>query len=122
MVQGLVAPSDYQKKKGEVLVDLGRVSPEDFESDTWIGNRNNLVTWCSIGGDAEYGKFAILGARQGAYMTMFDDDWDYTDVRDFNKLDRLWTRCLEYNESDSERFAKVLRKRLKIRLLKLPLD
>ena len=45
---------------------------------------------------------------------MFDDNWDYTDVRDFNKLDRLWTRCLEYNESDSERFAKVLRKRLNL--------
>ena len=31
MVQGLAAPSDYSKKKGEIMVDLGRVSAEDFK-------------------------------------------------------------------------------------------
>lgn len=30
MVQGLATPEGYQKQKGEVMVDLGRVTAEDF--------------------------------------------------------------------------------------------
>jgi hypothetical protein len=99
----------------KLCLDRGRrVNPEEFESSTWFGNRTNLVIWCSIGADVEYGKYAMLGARQGAYKTMFDDDWDYTEVRDFDKLENIWNDSLEYGDKESETFARMLRKRLNL--------
>jgi hypothetical protein len=67
-----------------------RIDPEDFESETWIGNRDNLEIWCSVGNDVDYGDWAIMGARYGAYKVMFDTDWDYTEVRDFDKLNNIY--------------------------------
>jgi hypothetical protein len=67
-----------------------RIDPEDFESETWIGNRDNLEIWCSVGNDVNYGDWAIMGARYGAYKVMFDTDWDYTEVRDFDKLNNIY--------------------------------
>jgi len=99
-----------------------RVSPEEFESATWLGNRANLVIWCSVGNDVEYGKYAILGARQGAYKTMFDDSWDYTEVRDFCKLDKLWENSMEYGDKESETFSRTLRKRLNLDIINLNSD
>jgi hypothetical protein len=67
-----------------------RIDPEDFEKETWIGNRNNLAIWCSVGNDVDHGDWAIMGARYGAYKVMFDTDWDYTEVRDFDKLNNIY--------------------------------
>ena len=91
-----------------------RVSPEEFEKDTWIGNRTNLLIWCSIGSDVEYGKYAILGARQGAYRTLFQEEWDYREVRDFCKLDKIWNESIEYGDKQSEMFGRSLRKRMNL--------
>jgi hypothetical protein len=91
-----------------------RVTAEDFEKNTWIGNRTNLLIWCSIGADVEYGKYAILGARQGAYRTLFQEEWDYRDVRDFWKLEDIWTESCEYGDKESEMFARTLRKRMNL--------
>jgi hypothetical protein len=75
----------------KLCLDRGRrVDPEDFEKDTWIGNRNNLIIWCSVGADAKHGSYSMLGARIGAKMCVFDDDWDHRDVQDFDKLKSLW--------------------------------
>lgn len=54
-------------------------------SNIWSGNLKNLLIWMSIGLDIENGLWAILGARQGCYLTNFTD-WDYTQVRDFDFL------------------------------------
>ena len=91
-----------------------RVTAEDFEKNTWIGNRTNLLIWCSIGADVEYGKYAILGARQGAYRTLFQEEWDYRDVRDFWKLEDIWTESCEYGDKESEMFGRTLRKRMNL--------
>jgi hypothetical protein len=52
-------------------------------------NFNRLMIWMTVGADIENGIWAILGARQGCYLTHFTD-WDYTQVRDFDYLDRHW--------------------------------
>ena len=55
----------------------------------WWQNLDRLRIWCSIGADVENGKWSMLGARMGCYMTMCTD-WDYTNVRDFKYLTSYW--------------------------------
>jgi hypothetical protein len=62
---------------------------DDF-STLWKGNVNRLATWMMIGSDVANGVWSIYGSRLGCWMTQFTD-WDYTQVRDFDYLDHLWT-------------------------------
>ncbi len=62
------------------------------------GNLNRLLTWMMIGADTENGLWAILGARQGCYLTQFTN-WNYINVRDFEYLNNYWdTNMLEIND------------------------
>jgi hypothetical protein len=104
----------------KLCLDRGRrPTPEEFETAIWIGNRANLVIWATVGADVEFGKWAIMGARQGAYMTMFDDSWDYCEVRDFKKLETLWKYTMDDGLQQSEQFANILRKRLNLDIISM---
>jgi len=61
---------------------------EEFKNQT-LRNLDNLTIWHCIGADAEYGEWAIAGARQGTYMTMLTN-WDHRLVQDFDALAALW--------------------------------
>jgi hypothetical protein len=52
-------------------------------------NYQRLLIWCSVGADTDNGAWAVYGARLGCYMTNCTD-WDYTQVRDFDYLNRLF--------------------------------
>jgi len=73
----------------KLALDRGnKVSKEDF----LLGhtkNLNMLYIWMMVGSDIANGNWAILGAREGLAMTMLTD-WNYTDVKDFKKLNELW--------------------------------
>ncbi|MDB4783820.1 hypothetical protein OAG45_01085 [bacterium] len=73
----------------KLALDRGnKVSKEDF----LLGhtkNLNMLYIWMMVGSDITNGNWAILGAREGLAMTMLTD-WNYTDVKDFKKLNELW--------------------------------
>jgi len=104
----------------KLCLDRGRrPSPEEFESATWVGNRANLIIWTTVGTDVEFGKWAIMGARQGAHMTMFVDEWDYREVRDFKKLDNLWQYTVDDGLQRSEQYANILRKRLNLDIINM---
>jgi len=60
-----------------------------------------------------------MGARQGAHMTMFVDDWDYHEVRDFKKLDNLWQYTVDDGLQRSEQYANILRKRLNLDIISM---
>ena len=82
----------------KMCLDQGRrLTPAEFES-TWHGNRRNLEIWCSVGEDVEYGHDAIVGARYGAWRVMFDDNWDHTEVRDFDKLKDIYENFVMNDE------------------------
>lgn len=67
--------------------DRPSVVEEFFEND-WR-NLHRAYIWMSVGSDADNGLWAIYGARQGFYKTMFTD-WDFVNVRDFDYLNTLW--------------------------------
>lgn len=101
----------------KLCLDQGRrLKPEQFEN-AWQGNRRNLEIWCTIGRDVEHGEWAINGARYGAYRTMFDSDWDYTEVRNFDQLHCMYQEILSGEcEKNSHYYATVLNNRLGLKI------
>lgn len=74
----------------KMCLDQGvKPSLMDFQTRVSLGNMRNLTIWHNIGYDAVYGDWAMLGARLGTYMTMLDD-WDYTQVHNFDVLKELF--------------------------------
>lgn len=72
---------------------------EDFFKNDWR-NLHRAYIWMTVGADAENGLWAIYGARQGFYMTMFTD-WNFVNVRDFDYLNDLWnTEVTQIKELD----------------------
>lgn len=108
----------------KMCLDQGRrPTPAEFDSAIWHGNRFNLEIWCSIGLDAENGAYAVAGARRGTYMCMFDDDWNYADVRDFDKLQDIWETIKDNDPLvDIEKYGEILTKRLELSIVTLDRD
>ena len=64
-------------------------------------NKMFLEIWHNLGKDVENGNYAILGARLGTYK-LFATDWDYTEVRDFDRLDEIWTEKDNFTDVDTK--------------------
>jgi hypothetical protein len=80
----------------------------NFDRYIWPRNLQNLLIWQTLGRDVENGFWAILGARLGTHYLMLRD-WDYVNVRDFDKLDELW----EMHKNDDEQTCIDIGKELK---------
>jgi hypothetical protein len=91
----------------------------DFQTRVSLGNMRNLSIWHNIGSDAEYGNWAILGARMGTSLTMLDG-WNYRLVHDFDELRKLFDdefSDLEFNDRDLEFFGDQLKIKLGLDVL-----
>jgi hypothetical protein len=74
----------------KMCLDRGRrPSVNEFKDRVHSRNLDHLTIWHNVGRDAEYGIWAIAGARMGTYMTMITS-WDYKLVQDFDALGELW--------------------------------
>jgi len=71
------------------LLDGVKVPPQEISKRIWWHNIHRLRMWSTVGAHTENGMWAILGARQGTYMTNCTD-WDYVQVRDFDYLTQLF--------------------------------
>ena len=81
-------------------------------------NLNRLEIWMMVGNDIPNGHWAILGARQGCYLTNFTD-WDYIQVRDFTYLNNYWKENVEHLSDNQvyaeiDRLTSVLKKKIDI--------
>ena len=72
---------------------------KEFEQRVHQRNYDHLCIWQSVGRDIENGEWAIYGARLGTYLTMLTD-WDYTEVQDFDKLQKIWENFEHYPPKD----------------------
>lgn len=71
------------------LLDGVKVPPQEIQQHIWWHNIHRLRMWSTVGMHEENGKYAILGARMGTYMTNCTD-WDYIQVRDFEVLREIY--------------------------------
>lgn len=74
----------------KMCLDRGRrLTPSEFQNRVHQRNLDHLTIWHNVGADADYGYWAMAGARQGTYMTMLTN-WDYLQVQNFDALAELW--------------------------------
>jgi len=74
----------------KMCLDRGRrPTVGEFRDRVHQRNLDHLTIWHNVGADADYGYWAMAGARQGTYMTMLTN-WDYLQVQDFDALAELW--------------------------------
>lgn len=104
----------------KMCLDRGaKPSLMEFQDRVSRGNMRNLSIWHNIGSDAEYGVWAMLGARQGTFMTMLDN-WDYRLVHDFDELRKVFDDTyadLEFDYDDLEHYGVELCKKLGMKIV-----
>lgn len=104
----------------KMCLDRGvKPSLMDFQTRVSLGNMRNLSIWHNIGYDAEYGNWAMLGARMGTYLTMLDS-WDHKLVHDFDELQKLFDSefaDLEFNNRDMDFYGNHLNIKLGLDIL-----
>lgn len=82
------------------LLEGSKINPDHpFNKQIHWKNLHRLLIWMTVGSDIQNGIYAILGARQGCYMTNCTD-WDFTNVRNFEYLNTLWKDTVKDKEED----------------------
>ena len=78
-----------------VKLGLDRGIRVDDLRQVWPGLLHMLTIWMTVGADVTNGVWAMLGARQGCYLTHFDD-WDIKLVRDFDYLNKYFSNNVSH--------------------------
>jgi hypothetical protein len=78
-----------------------KVPAQEIEKRVWWHNIHRLRQWSTVGSHIENGLFAILGARQGNYLTNCTD-WDHVRVRDFELLKEEYETHAKKFENDEQ--------------------
>ncbi len=77
------------------LLDGIKVPPMEIKERIWWHNIHRLRMWSTVGMHEENGKYAILGARMGTWMTNCTN-WDYVQVRDFEILKNIYEQNVNH--------------------------
>lgn len=86
----------------KMCLDRGRKpSVAEFQDRAHARNLDHLTVWHNVGRDVEYGDYAILGARQGTYMTMLTD-WNHREVQWFDNLKVLFMEQVNSETVDED--------------------
>jgi hypothetical protein len=95
------------------LFDGVKVPAMEIKQRIWWHNIHRLRMWSTVGCHEENGKYAILGARMGTYMTNCTD-WDYVQVRDFEVLREIYeNKVKHFNvEHDAQDYGFHIRRQL----------
>ncbi|MCX7592720.1 MAG: hypothetical protein N2235_02950 [Fischerella sp.] len=92
----------------------------NFEDEINLTNLEYLSIWHSVGLDIINGEWAILGARQGTYMTLLTD-WNYKEVQSFDLLMKIWETHTKNKDNTTERIrlGEILKNRLGLKIADL---
>lgn len=95
------------------LLDGVKVPPQEIKERIWWHNIHRLRMWSTVGTHIENGKYAILGARMGTWMTNCTD-WDYVQVRDFEVLKDIYEKTVNHTfvEQDAQDLATKIKHQL----------
>lgn len=95
------------------LLDGVKVPSQEIKERIWWHNIHRLRMWSTLGSHEENGKYAVLGARMGTYMTNCTE-WNYVQVRDFEILRSIYEQNV--NNTTVEEDAKDLGIKMKHQL------
>ena len=71
----------------KMSTEKGRPIPADQFQTVWPTNLRILSTWCTVGSDIEYGKFAMLGSRMGCFNTVIEANNEHYRIRDLDNME-----------------------------------
>ena len=74
-----------------------------------------MSTWCTVGADVEYGKFAMLGARMGCFYTVLENyNTELHMVRDLDHMLEYFKGIVDSDNVDYQltMFGNSLRQQL----------
>jgi hypothetical protein len=106
----------------KMSTEKGKPIPaKDFKT-IWRNNLNILSTWCSIGADVEYGKYAMLGARMGCFYTVIEDN-DIFKIRDLDDMQKYFDETtIENIDHELKMFGNSLRQQIDIPIADFGVD
>jgi hypothetical protein len=95
------------------LLDGVRVPAQEIKERIWWHNIHRLRMWSTVGAHEENGKYAVLGARMGTWMTNCTN-WNYVDVRDFELLKNIYEQNVNHStvEYDAQDIAVKINQQL----------
>lgn len=95
------------------LLDGVRVPAQEIKERIWWHNIHRLRMWSTVGAHEENGKYAVLGARMGTWMTNCTN-WNYVDVRDFELLKNIYEQNVNHTsvEEDAQDLAVKIKHQL----------
>ena len=95
------------------LLDGVLVPPQEIKERIWWHNIHRLRMWSTVGAHEENGKYAILGARMGTWMTNCTN-WNYVDVRDFEILRTVYENNVDHTcvEQDAQMLGVKIKQQL----------
>jgi len=95
------------------LLDGVKVHPQEIKERIWWHNIHRLRMWSTVGTHEENGKYAVLGARMGTWMTNCTD-WNYIDVRDFEILREIYETKVNHTfvEEDAQDYGTKIKHEL----------
>ena len=78
----------------------------------WPTNLRILSTWCTIGADVEFGKYAMLGARMGCFNTVLEAGNDHFKIRDLDNMELYYNQSQLDIDTDLILYGNSLRQQL----------
>lgn len=102
-------------REGVKMSLINGVKPKEPTLDKLFWhNLYRLKVWMSVGSHCDHGLWAILGATHGCYKINCTD-WNYTEVRDFDKLKFIFKEVNDIAVKDSlEYYRNLLAKEFKL--------
>jgi len=75
-------------------------NPVSDIKELWTGNITKLLTWMNVGSDAQFGLYAMMGARLGCYLTLnknynFIKNFNPTQINDYDWFDLLESKIAD---------------------------
>ena len=79
------------------------------KNELWWQNVHRLCIWMTVGCDVENGIYSILGAREACNRIFAPaaTPWDFTEVKDFKKLEDLWISSSHGLENNQQILDKI---------------
>jgi hypothetical protein len=89
------------------LLNGVKIPSSEIQERVWWHNLHRLKIWSTVGAHEKNGLFAVYGARLGTWMSNCTD-WNYIDVRDFDRLKEIYKDKVEKFESNQDLLIKEI--------------
>jgi hypothetical protein len=107
----------------KMSTEKGRPIPAHDFSSIWHNNLRILSTWCTVGADVEFGKFAMLGARMGCFYTVVEANNQHFKIRDLDDMQNYFKNVTTSNiDKELMLYGNSLRQQLDMPIADLDTD